>query len=124
MLYELVEDHINEISVQKFVDKMIDEGLPVALASDFNPGSSPSGSMHLIMSMALIKLHMLPKEIFNAVTLNSAYAMGVDNILGSLNPGKLANLIITKKIPSLEFIPYAYGSDFIEKVVINGKFIR
>lgn len=104
--------------------RMIDEGLPIALASDLNPGSSPSGNMHLIMSMALIKLHMLPEEIFNAVTLNSAYAMGVENNLGSINPGKLANLIITKKLPSLEYIPYGYGSDFIEKVMIKGQFIR
>jgi imidazolonepropionase len=104
--------------------KMIDAGLPVALASDFNPGSSPSGNMRLILSMALIKLHMLPEEIFNAVTINSAYAMGVDDIMGSISPGKLASLIITKNIPSLEFIPYSYGSDFIDKVMINGEFIR
>ena len=102
--------------------KMIDSGLPVALASDFNPGSSPSGNMRLVMSMALIKLHMLPEEIFNAVSLNSAYAMGVDDILGSISPGKLASLIITKELPSPEYIPYAYGSDFIEKVMIKGRF--
>ncbi len=103
---------------------MIDNGLAVALASDFNPGSSPSGNMRLIMSMGLIKLHMLPEEIFNAVTLNSAYAMGVEDILGSVTSGKAANLIITKNIPSMEFIPYSYGSDFIDRVMIRGDFVR
>lgn len=104
--------------------KMIDSGLAIALASDFNPGSSPSGNMHLIMSMALIKLHMLPEEILNAVTLNSAYAMGIDDIHGSITPGKMANLIMTRELPSPEFIPYAYGSDFIDRVMIKGEFVR
>lgn len=104
--------------------KMIENGLPVALASDFNPGSSPSGNMQLIMSMGLVKLHMLPGEIINAVTLNSAYAMGVEDLLGTITPGKKASLIITKNIPSMEFIPYAYGSDLIERVMIRGTFVR
>lgn len=104
--------------------KMIESGLPVALASDFNPGSSPSGNMQLIMSLGLIKLHMLPGEIVNAVTLNSAYAMGVQDYYGTITPGKKASLIITKNIPSMEFIPYAYGSDLIERVMVRGEFVR
>ncbi len=104
--------------------KMMESGLPVALASDFNPGSSPSGNMQLIMSLGLIKLHMLPEEIVNAVTLNSAYAMGVEDQYGTITPGKKASLIITKNIPSMEFIPYAYGSDLIERVMVRGKFVR
>ncbi len=102
--------------------EMIDFGLPVALASDFNPGSSPSGDMKMIMSLALIKLHMQPEEILNAVTVNSAYAMGVSDIAGTISRGKIANLIISKKIPNLEFFPYAYGSDLIDDVLINGEF--
>ena len=104
--------------------KMMESGLPVALASDFNPGSSPSGNMQLIMSLGLIKLHMLPEEIINAVTLNSAYAMGVEEQYGTITPGKKASLIITKNIPSMEFIPYAYGSDLIERVMVRGEFVR
>lgn len=100
--------------------EMIDFGLPVALASDFNPGSSPSGDMKMIMSLALIKLHMQPEEILNAVTVNSAYAMGVSDVTGTIGRGKIANLIISKKIPNLEFFPYAYGSDLIDDVLING----
>ncbi|MFW5820327.1 MAG: imidazolonepropionase [Bacteroidota bacterium] len=104
--------------------KIIESGLPLALASDFNPGSSPSGNMQLIMSMGLIKLHMFPEEIVNAVTLNSAYAMGVQDQYGTITPGKNASLIITKNIPSMEFIPYAYGSDLIERVMVKGEFVR
>ena len=81
--------------------KMIDAGLPVAMASDFNPGSSPSGNMQFILSMGCIAYKMLPEEAINAVTINGAYAMGVSDILGSITPGKIANLIITKKIPQL-----------------------
>ncbi|MCF8390711.1 MAG: imidazolonepropionase [Bacteroidales bacterium] len=103
---------------------MIDSGLPVALASDFNPGSSPSGNMKLIMSLALIKLHMLPEEILNAVTLNSAYAMGISDVTGTISRGKLANLIITKPIPGFEYFPYAYGSDLISDVLINGVSVK
>lgn len=104
--------------------KMIDSGLPVALASDFNPGSSPSGNMKLIMSLALIKLHMLPNEILNAVTLNSAYAMGISDITGTISRGKLANLIITKSIPGFDYFSYAYGSDLISEVLINGVSVK
>ncbi len=103
------------------VRKMIDAGLPVALASDFNPGSSPSGNMKLIMSMGCINYKMTPNEVINATTINTAYAMGLQDKLGSIARGKLANVYITKKIPSIEFMPYAYGSDLIEKVILRGE---
>ena len=103
--------------------KMIDSGLPLALASDFNPGSSPSGNMEFIMSLGIIKLKMLPIEVLNAVTLNGAYAMGREESLGSITPGKIANLIITKPLPDFSFMPYYYGSSLISKVLINGKVI-
>jgi len=103
------------------VRKMINAGLPVALASDFNPGSSPSGNMQLILSMGCINYRMLPEEAINAVTLNGAYAMGVSNELGSIAKGKIANVFITKKIPTYEFMPYAYGSNKVEKVILRGK---
>ncbi len=101
--------------------KMIDAGLPVALASDYNPGSSPSGNMKLIMSLACIRLKMLPEEAINAVTINSAYAMGISETHGSIARGKVANVFITKKIPSYEFMPYAYGSDLIETIILKGR---
>ena len=100
--------------------QMIEAGLPVALASDFNPGSSPSGNMQLVMSLGAILLRMLPEEIINAVTINGAYAMGVDDQLGSISKGKKANLFITKPIPSYAFLPYAFGSNKVEKVILNG----
>jgi imidazolonepropionase len=103
--------------------KMIDAGLPVAMASDFNPGSSPSGNMQLILSLGCIAYRMLPEEAINAVTVNSAYAMGLESDYGSIGKGKKANLIITRTIPSYEFLPYAYGSDKVEKVILNGKMV-
>jgi imidazolonepropionase len=103
---------------------MIDAGLPLAMASDFNPGSSPSGNMKFIMSLGCIRLRMLPEEAINAVTLNSAYAMGISDTHGSITIGKKANLFITKKIPSYEYMPYAYGSNLIEKVILNGEIIE
>jgi imidazolonepropionase len=104
------------------IRKMIDAGLPVALASDFNPGSSPSGNMQLIMSLACIKYKMLPAEAFNAVTLNSAYAMALSDRLGSIAKGKIANVLISKPVPSFEFFPYSFGSNLIESVILKGKF--
>lgn len=101
--------------------KMIDAGLPVALASDFNPGSCPSGKMSFICTLACLYLGMSPEEAINAATLNSAYAMGVMDHAGSFVKGKQANLFITKKMPSLAYFPYAYGSDLIESVMLNGK---
>ncbi len=103
------------------VRKMIDAGLPVALASDFNPGSSPSGNMQLILSMGCIMYRMTPEEAINATTLNSAYAMGVSNELGSIAVGKKANVFITVPMPGIEFMPYAYGSNKVDTVILNGK---
>jgi len=104
--------------------KMIDADLPLALASDYNPGSSPSGNMNLVMSMGCIKLKMLPEEVINAVTINSAYAMGLSETHGSIARGKVANVFITKEIPSYEFLPYAFGSDLIDIVILRGKLIK
>lgn len=101
--------------------KMIDAGLPVALASDYNPGSSPSGNMNLIMSMGCINYKMLPEEVIHAVTVNSAYAMGVSEQLGTISLGKAASFIITKPIPSIEFLPYSFGSNVIDSVYLQGK---
>lgn len=100
--------------------KMIDAGLPVALASDYNPGSCPSGKMPFVCSLACLYLGMSPEEAINAATLNSAYAMGVMDEAGSLAKGKKANLFITRKMPSLAYLPYAFGSDLVETVMING----
>ena len=103
------------------VRKMIDAGLPVAMASDFNPGSSPSGNMQFILSLGCIKYRMLPEEAINAVTINGAYAMGVQEELGSIAVGKIANVFITKEIPTIQYMPYAYGSNKVEKVILRGK---
>ena len=103
------------------VRKMMDAGLPVALASDFNPGSSPSGNMKFVLSLACINYKMLPQEAINATTINSAYAMGVEDEVGSIARGKIANLFITKEIPSIEFMPYAYGSNLVDTVILNGQ---
>lgn len=101
--------------------KMIDANLALALASDYNPGSSPSGNMPFIMALACTQLKMTPEEAFNALTFNAAHAMELASELGSITIGKKANLIITKAIPSLAFIPYAFGSNLIDQVIINGK---
>lgn len=100
--------------------KMIDAGLAVAMASDYNPGSSPSGNIKLVMSLGCIRLKMLPEEVINAVTINSAYAMGISDTHGSIAMGKVANLFITKEMPSYSFMPYAFGSNLIEKVILKG----
>ena len=106
------------------VRKMIEAGLPVAMASDFNPGSSPSGNMQLVLSMGCIKYRMTPEEAINSVTLNSAYAMGLSEEMGSIAVGKIANVYITKPISTYEFMPYAYGSNKVETVILNGKIIK
>lgn len=103
--------------------KMIDAGLPLALATDFNPGTTPSGNMNLVVATACIKMKMTPEEAINAATINGAYAMGISETHGSITIGKKANLIITKPISSFYQIPYAFGSNLIEDVIINGKFI-
>jgi imidazolonepropionase len=103
------------------VRKMIDSGLPIALASDFNPGSSPSGNMSFVSSLGCIKYNMLPQEVINATTLNSAYAMGISDSLGSISKGKTANLFITSEMAGIESLPYHFGSNMIETVIINGE---
>lgn len=102
--------------------ELINAGCAIAIASDFNPGSSPSGNMNIVVSMSCIQLKMLPEEAINAATINAAYAMGLEEILGSITKGKLANLIFTKPIPSINYIPYAFGSNLIERVMVNGIF--
>ncbi len=101
------------------VRKMVDEGLGVALASDYNPGSTPSGDMKFVMSLACFKMRLLPEEAFNAVTINSAYAMGQSHHYGSIAVGKRAAVIITSPMPSLAYLPYAYTSPVIKKVILD-----
>ncbi len=103
--------------------QIIDAGMPLALATDYNPGSSPSGNMNFVVSTACIKMNMTPEEAINAATINGAYAMNLSKTHGSITKGKKANLIITKQIPSYNFLPYAFGNNLIEKVLINGKII-
>ncbi|MFV9550361.1 imidazolonepropionase [Algibacter sp. PT7-4] len=101
--------------------KMIDAGLPIALATDYNPGSAPSGNMNFVVSAACVKMKMTPEEAINAATINGAYAMGLESKLGSITKGKQANLILTKPLTSYGFIPYAFGNNQIEQVFVNGK---
>ncbi len=101
--------------------RMIDAGLGVAVASDYNPGSTPSGDMKFVVSLACIKLRLLPEEALNAATLNAAYAMGLSREYGSIAVGKVANFFITKPIPSLEYIPYAYTTPLVERIFLRGK---
>jgi imidazolonepropionase len=100
---------------------MIDAGLPVALASDYNPGSTPSGRMSFNLSLACLKMNMTPEEAINAATINGAFAMELEDKVGTITKGKLANVFITKPIPSIAFIPYAFGSDLVETVIIGGR---
>jgi imidazolonepropionase len=104
--------------------KIIDAGLALALASDYNPGSTPSGNMQLVIAMACIKMKMTPEEAINAATLNAAYALELSSQLGSISIGKKASFLITKKIASYATIPYAFGSDHVDSVFINGEVIR
>lgn len=101
--------------------QLIDAGCAIALASDFNPGSSPSGNMNLVVAMSCIQMRMLPEEAINAATINGAYAMEMQDELGSIAVGKKANLIITNPVPSLAFLPYYFGTNCIDKVLINGE---
>ena len=103
--------------------KLIDSGCAVALASDFNPGSSPSGNMNLVMAMACIQMGMLPEEAINAATLNGACAMEVQEQVGTITPGKKANIIFTKPVPSLAYLPYSFGSNLISRVMIAGEWV-
>ena len=104
--------------------RMIDEGLPIALATDYNPGSAPSGNMNFVVATACIKMKMTPEEAINAATINGAYAMNLQDKVGSITKGKLANLILTKEINSYHFIPYSFGNHSIEKVFLKGKEIK
>ena len=104
--------------------KIIDNGLPLAIASDFNPGSSPSGNMNFVVSTACIKMKLTAEEAINAATINGAYAMGISDKVGSITEGKVANLIITKDINSINEIPYSFGSGKISKVILAGKIIN
>jgi imidazolonepropionase len=100
---------------------LIDAGLPVALASDFNPGSSPSGNMSLVGTLACLRQKMMPEEVINALTINGAYAMGISDRLGSIARGKIANLFVTKAMNSVSSIFYCYGSNMIDTLILNGE---
>ncbi len=104
--------------------ELMDKDLPLALATDHNPGSTPSGNMNFVLSLACIQLRMLPEEAIQAMTLNAAAAMTVEQELGSLTVGKRASLLITKEVPSLAYLPYAFGQDHLDTVLIDGKVIR
>ena len=103
--------------------QLIDSGCAIALASDYNPGSSPSGNMNFVVALSCIQMKMLPEEAINAATINGAYAMELEKELGSISIGKKANLIFTKPIPSLAYLPYSFGANLIDKVMIGGAFI-
>jgi imidazolonepropionase len=102
---------------------LIEAGAAVALASDFNPGSSPSGNMNLVVAMACIQMKMLPEEAVNAATINGAYAMELQNEVGSIQRGKKANFIITSPVESLAYLPYSFGENWIDRVMLNGEFV-
>lgn len=104
--------------------KLIDAGLPLAIATDYNPGSAPSGNMNLVVSAACIKLKLTPEEAINAATINGAYAMGISNMYGSITRGKKANLIITKELSSYQAIPYELGNNCIDTIIINGEILK
>ena len=103
--------------------QLIDAGCAIALATDYNPGSSPSGNMNFVIALSCIQMKMLPEEAINAATINAAYAMELEKELGSITIGKKANLIFTKPIPSLAYLPYSFGENCIDKVMINGMFV-
>lgn len=100
--------------------QLLNAGLPLALATDYNPGSTPSGNMNFVVATACIKMKLTPEEAINAATINGAYAMGLSETHGSITKGKKANVIITKNIPSYGYLPYAFGSNLIDQVILNG----
>jgi imidazolonepropionase len=104
--------------------ELIDRHIPLALATDLNPGSAPSGNMNLVVALACIKMNLTPEESINAATINGAFAMGLEKSHGSITRGKKASVIITKPMPSIGYLPYAFGSNPIEQVIINGEFIH
>jgi imidazolonepropionase len=103
--------------------QLIDAGCAIALATDFNPGSSPSGNMNFVVALSCIQMKMLPEEAINAASINGAYAMELQNELGSITIGKKANLIITRPIPSLAYLPYSFGHNLVDRVMIAGEWI-
>ncbi len=103
--------------------QLLESDLAIALASDYNPGSSPSGNMNLVIAMACIQMKLLPEEAVNAATINGAFAMGLEHSIGSIAVGKLANLTITSPVPSLAYLPYSFGSGHLDKIMIQGSFI-
>jgi imidazolonepropionase len=102
---------------------LLESGAAIALASDYNPGSSPTGNMNLVVALACIQMKLLPEEAWNAATTNGAYAMGLGDMLGTITIGKVANLLITKTVPSLAYLPYRFGVNLIDKVILGGHFI-
>ncbi len=106
------------------VREMISKGLPVAISSDYNPGSCPSGNMNQMISLACILYNMTPEEAILASTTNSAYAMNLSESVGSISPGKKANVFITKEIPSYSYLPYSFGSNLVDKVILNGELMK
>jgi imidazolonepropionase len=102
---------------------LIDANAAVVLASDYNPGSSPSGNMNFVTSLSCIQLRMLPEEVVNAATINGAYAMGVEDHVGSITLGKKANLIVTRPVPSLAYLFYRFGNNLVDKVMLNGQWV-
>lgn len=104
--------------------EIIDAGLPLALASDFNPGSSPTGNMPLMIAIACIRMKMTPEEAINAATLNTAFALELHKTHGSITRGKVANVFISKPMPSVAYLPYAFGSSLIGKVILNGRIFQ
>ena len=103
--------------------RLMESNCAIALASDYNPGSSPSGNMNFVISISCIQMRMLPEEAINAATLNGAYAMELQDEVGSISRGKRANLIMTVPVPSFQYIPYSFGNNLVEKVMVNGEFI-
>ncbi len=103
--------------------QLLESGLAIALASDYNPGSSPSGNMNTVVSLSCIQMRLLPEEALNAATLNGAFAMGLGHTLGSIAVGKMANCLISAPVPSLAYLPYRFGSNLIDKVIIRGQFV-
>jgi imidazolonepropionase len=104
--------------------RLIDDNCAIALASDFNPGSSPSGNMNFVVSLSCVQMKMFPEEAINAATINGAYAMELEKEVGSITVGKKANFMITKEIPSLAYLPYSFGNNLIGKVMVNGEWIE
>jgi len=103
--------------------RLIDAGCAIALASDFNPGSCPTGNMNLIVSMSCIQMRMLPEEAINAATINTSYALELLSTHGSITKGKVANVFLTKPMSSLALLPYSFGSNLIDKIILKGKLV-